>query len=219
MTRDAELREPTQKSLQFILDSQHPQLGGWRYESRTESDTSVSGWQLMALKSGEMAGFSIPPIAYQQVSRWLDSVERGASGGLYTYHPTRGESLAMSAEGLLMRQYLGSSRDNPRLRAGADYLDRNLPELSERDAYYWYYATQMMYHMQGVHWEHWNGRLRDMLSDMQSKEGGTHGSWSPNEPVPDRWGSAGGRLYITCMHLLMLEVYYRHLPLYQQLER
>jgi hypothetical protein len=76
-----------------------------------------------------------------------------------------------------------------------------------------------MYHMQGTYWEHWNGRLRDMLTGMQSKDGGTYGSWSPTEPTPDRWGDAGGRLYVTCLHLLILEVYYRHLPLYQQLEQ
>jgi hypothetical protein len=32
-------------------------------------------------------------------------------------------------------------------------------------------------------------------------------------------GRAGGRLYVTAMHLLMLEVYYRHLPLFQELTK
>jgi len=219
MTRDPALREPTQKALQFIIDSQHPDYGGWRYLARTESDTSVSGWQLMALKSGEMAGFTLSPTVYQRVTRWLDSVERGPRAGLYSYHPSRPESQAMTAEALLMRQYLGFTRDNPRLRAGADYLASHLPEPSDRDAYYWYYATQVMHHMGGQHWELWNGRLRDLLTSTQSQEGGTAGSWSPDQPTSDKWGHAGGRLYVTCMHLLMLEVYYRHLPLYQQLER
>jgi chemotaxis protein histidine kinase CheA len=217
MTKDERLREPTQRAMQFIIDSQHPQQGGWRYVPRQETDTSVSGWALMALKSGEMAGFGVPPAVYQRVGRWLDTVERGPSGGVYTYHPTRPESVAMTAEGLLMRQYLGFRRDNPRLRAGANYLDARLPELAERDAYYWYYGTQVMYHMQGPHWAHWNGRLRDLLTSTQSQEGGTAGSWSPEHPTPDRWSSAGGRMYVTCLHLLVLEVYYRHLPLYQQL--
>ncbi len=219
MTRDSMLREPTEKALQFIIDSQHPQLGGWRYEPRTESDTSVSGWQLMALKSGGMAGFTIPPAAYQRVTGWLDSVQRGPGGGQYSYHPTKPESIAMTAEGLLMRQYLGFGRDNPRLRAGADELDRQLPDLAQRDVYYWYYATQVMYHMQGTHWDRWNGRIRDILTNTQSRDPGVVGSWSPTTPTPDRWGAAGGRVYETCMHLLMLEVYYRHLPLYQHLEK
>ena len=35
------------------------------------------------------------------------------------------------------------------------------------------------------------------------------------QPVADRWGAAGGRTYVTAMHLLMLEVYYRYLPLFR----
>ena len=28
------------------------------------------------------------------------------------------------------------------------------------------------------------------------------------------WGQFGGRLYVTCLSTYILEVYYRHLPLY-----
>ncbi|NUQ65569.1 MAG: hypothetical protein HUU20_24130 [Pirellulales bacterium] len=43
------------------------------------------------------------------------------------------------------------------------------------------------------------------------------GSWDPQGPVADRWSQAAGRIYVTTLNLLMLEVYYRHLPLYQTL--
>jgi hypothetical protein len=87
-----------------------------------------------------------------------------------------------------------------------------------RDAYYWYYATQVMYQVGGERWEAWNGRLRELLVTSQEQTGPLAGSWNPKGAVPDRWGAEAGRLYTTCMHLLMLEVYYRHLPLYQTLE-
>ena len=32
----------------------------------------------------------------------------------------------------------------------------------------------------------------------------------------DKWGPHGGRLYVTCMCVYMLEIYYRHLPLYNK---
>jgi hypothetical protein len=38
------------------------------------------------------------------------------------------------------------------------------------------------------------------------------GTWNP----ADNWENQGGRIYATAMKLLVLEVYYRHLPLYQQ---
>ena len=128
----------------------------------------------------------------------------------------------MTAEALLMRLYLGWDRSNPNLVRGADFLRQNLPQIGradapQRDTYYWYYATQVMFQMQGEHWESWNNKLRPLLVDSQVQEGPLAGSWEPLGPVPDRWGAAGGRLYVTAMHLLMLEVYYRHLPLYQTL--
>ena len=51
MTQDRELREPAQKAIDFIIKSQDPSRGGWRYRPQEGSDTSVTGWQLMALKS------------------------------------------------------------------------------------------------------------------------------------------------------------------------
>ena len=216
MTRDAALKKPAQRALDFVVAAQHPDFGGWRYRPRFESDTSVSGWQLMALKSGEMAGLSVPKSAYDGVSKWLDSVESESSPGRFKYHPSKPVTLAMTAEGLLMRQYLGAKRSDVALTAGANYLKARLPREAEQDAYYWYYATQVMFHMQGEHWAEWNASLRDMLIRMQSKEVATEGSWAPDDA---KWGKSGGRHYTTCLNLLMLEVYYRHLPLYIELDK
>ena len=214
LTKDPKLKNPAQRSLDFIVAAQHPEFGGWRYRPKFESDTSVSGWQLMALKSGQMAGLVVPKSSYDGVSRWLDSVESKSSPGRFAYHSTKSDSLAMTAEGLLMRQYLGAGRSDASLIAGASYLKQYLPRLKERDAYYWYYATQVMFHMQGENWSAWNAKIRDLLVDTQQKGAGTAGSWAPETPAESKWGQAGGRHYLTCLNLLMLEVYYRHLPLY-----
>ncbi|MBS0210974.1 MAG: hypothetical protein JSS27_18680 [Planctomycetes bacterium] len=234
MTRDAQLRAPAQNALNFIIAAQHPTDGGWRYAPRQGSDTSVSGWQVMALKSGELAGLAVPSTTYAKVSHWLDEAQ-GAGGdpAHYAYRPRstqasqREPSRVMTAEALLMRQYLGWRRDQPSMVEGARWLGRQLPEYGrataarpsgQRDAYYWYYATQVMFQMQGEYWEQWNGALRTLLVDSQVQSGPLAGSWDPARPVPDRWGEFGGRIYITALDLLMLEVYYRHLPIYQTLE-
>jgi len=231
---DRRLKEPAQKAIQFILDAQHPGRGGWRYRPREESDTSVSGWQLMALKSAQMAGLEVPDAALRKVEHWLEQAEApGGDASQYVYNPYaedteeqrrgREPSLAMTAEALLMRMYLGWDRDNSALTRGADYLQANLPEVGTedqptRDSYYWYYATQVMYHVGGARGKAWNDRLRPLLETSQVKEGPLGGSWHPQRPIADRWGSAGGRHYVTAMNLLMLEVYYRHLPLYKTLK-
>ncbi len=215
MTRDPALRGPAERALGYIVRAQHDPSGGWRYQPNQPADTSVVGWQLMALKSGEMAGLSVPPKVFEGVKRWLSSVEANRPIGGHFGYQSATPTPAMTAQGLLCLQYLGVRRDDPRMRAGTDYLLAHLPRPGTDTSYYWYHATQVMYHVQGKHWKAWNDRLRDLLVATQSTSGSLAGSWA----AVDAREKPGGRLYATALRLLMLEVYYRHLPLYQQLER
>jgi hypothetical protein len=230
MTQDPELKEPTQKALDFIVAGQHKSRGGWRYSPNYGSDTSVTGWMMMALKSGELAGLNVPSESFQGVEKWLDSAQKSSSDRhQYVYNPLapdtaqqrhgRRPNPTMSSVGLLLRFYTGWRRDNPHLVAGAEYLLSNPPAVGtrrepQRDAYYWYYATQVLFHMGGDYWKAWNDQLHPMLIESQEKTGPLAGSWDARNPVPDRWGPHCGRLYVTTLNLLSLEVYYRHLPLY-----
>jgi hypothetical protein len=83
-----------------------------------------------------------------------------------------------------------------------------------RDAYLWYYASQALVHGGGADWDRWYAALVETLAAKQEQAGAKAGSWDPLGPVPDRWGVYGGRLYVTALHLLSLEVPYRHLPTY-----
>ena len=231
MTQDPSLKEPAQKALNFIVASQHPERGGWRYAPQVGSDTSVTGWMMMALKSGELAGLEVPEATYASIRQWLDKSQASErERHLYRYNPLapdtiqqrhgREASKTMTAVGLLMRLYSGWRRDNPNMVKGAEYLAENLPSLGtnrdpQRDTYYWYYATQVMFHMGGDYWKAWNDRLHPLLMEGQIKEGPLAGSWDPRGPVPDRWAPHAGRLYVTTMNILSLEIYYRHLPLYE----
>jgi hypothetical protein len=217
MTGDPVLRGPTGKALRFIVDAQDTNSGGWRYNPRAGGDTSVVGWQLMALKSGEMAQFHVPSEVYERAARWLDSVSRGPRRELYGYQPGSGPTPPMTAEAVLSRQFLGWQRHHESMIGSADYLRANLPKGGARNFYYWYYATQAMFHMQGEYWPAWNSAMTESLLSSQVKDGPAAGSWHPSAPSPDTYGAQGGRIYVTGLALLMLEVYYRHLPLYQQL--
>lgn len=212
MTGDSAYREPAQRAIDYCVKIQSPE-GGWRYFPGTGSDTSVTGWFVMALQSARMAGLDVPSETLARVRRFLDSVER-AGGRRFAYQSQNAATLSMTAEGLLCRQYLGWTRDDYRLQDGADYLIEHLPswDSDKRDAYYWYYASQVCHHMEGKHWRKWNGTMRRVLPANQVTKGRERGSWDPHG---DRWGSGGGRLAVTCLSIYMLEVYYRHLPIYQ----
>ena len=212
MTGDSKYCEPAQRAVDFCITAQS-QEGGWRYFPRQGSDLSVTGWVVMALQSARMAGLEVPSPTLSRVSDFLDSVSR-ESGAYYAYQPSNAATDSMTAEGLLCRQYLGWKQSDWRLQKGGDYLIRNLPvwEDGKRDAYYWYYATQVCHHLEGKHWRAWNDVMRVVLPAHQVQEGKERGSWDPDG---DSGGDSAGRLYITCLSIYMLEVYYRHLPIYQ----
>jgi hypothetical protein len=208
MTHDKQLQAPAQGSLSFIVYAQDPVGGGWRYAPRQPGDTSAVGWQIMALKSGHMSYLAVPPSTVQGAIRFLDSVQ--ANGGANYGYTGPGMGQGTSAVGLLARMFLGWKKDNPGLKKGVEYLSRLGP--SKTNMYYNYYATQVMRHWEGEEWKKWNDVMREQLVTTQSKEGHTTGSWFMEGG--DHGSERGGRLYCTSMATMVLEVYYRHMPVY-----
>lgn len=212
MSGDAALKAPAQKAIDFIVKAQHKTLGGWRYNPGQSPDTSVVGWQVMAIKSAQMANLAIPAETLDGVRTWLDRVAgKGNKLGQFGYTSSGDLKPTMSAEALLCHQYLDMPRHDPTLEAGARYLKSVLPRAKAESSYYWYYATQVMFHLQGDEWKSWNQAMKPLLLNSQVKEGHEAGSWPPG----DQWDRPGGRLLATSLRVLILEVYFRHLPLYK----
>jgi len=209
LTKDSLLREPAQKAVDYCVKIQAPE-GGWRYFPYEDSDTSVTGWFVMALQSARMAELTVPTPCLKKAGRFLDSVA-SHGGSRYAYQAGRVESHVMTAEALLCRQYLGWPRDDRRMLQGVAHIGRTPVDFSSPNVYYWYYATQVMHHMGGRHWVEWNRVMRQAIPENQVHDGKERGSWNPTD---DEWGRTTGRLYMTCLSTYMLEVYYRHLPLY-----
>jgi hypothetical protein len=218
MTGDERFRGPAQLAVDFIVEAQHDE-GGWRYRPGEMGDTSVLGWQLMALQSARApgTGLRVPDTALKLASYYLDLASE-EEGALYRYQPQQRQSPtpSMTAEALLCRIYLGWTRDDPRLRTGMDWLwQKHPPQRTEGNLYYWYYGTQLFHHLGGDSWDQWNTEMRDLLVNTQEKRGTQAGSWSPDK---FEYGRQGGRIYTTALAVCILEVYYRHLPLFKQLE-
>ena len=223
MTGDEQFREPAQKGIDFIEAWQH-QDGGWRYRPRERGDTSVLGWQVMALQSARapQIGLEVDNASLKLADYFLDSVvvkqgnSRLPTGSQYSYLPRRDATAAMTAEAILCRMYLGWKKDDPRLMAAVKWLVReHLPSDDDMNIYYWYYGTQVMHHYGGTEWKRWNDQMRTLLIASQDRRGKYPGSWNPSG---FEWGDSGGRIYTTALAVCTLEVYYRHLPLFKQLE-
>jgi hypothetical protein len=213
MTHDERLREPAQRAVDFIVAAQHPR-GGWRYEPGQEGDTSVLGWQLMALQSARAAGLKVPNDTLDLADQYLETVQ-SENGAFYAYQPYREPTHVMTAEALLCRMYLGWGLDHPGIRQGTRTLvDEFPPAADDPDYYYWYYATQAIHHVGGRLWQRWNHALREELVSLQRTQGRHAGSWDPEGPH----ASVGGRLYVTSMAVCTLEIYYRHAPIFRQID-
>lgn len=213
LTRDEQLREAAQKSIDFIVEAQH-RAGGWRYEPGERGDTSVLGWQLMAMQSARAAELEVPKNALDMAGIYLDSVQYD-DGSRYAYQPNRRPTHVMTAEALLCRMYLGWTKEYAGLDQGVRYLTReHMPGDDGTNFYYWYYATQVLHHYGGRPWKRWNIEMRDILVRSQRKRGHEAGSWDPE----GGHASQGGRLYSTALAVCTLEVYYRHAPIFRQLE-
>jgi hypothetical protein len=215
MTNDKVLLPYAQASVNFIAGAQCGD-GGWRYlpNDPTGGDTSVLGWQMMALKSASMGyQLTVPQHTLERAYKFLDAVQVD-DGAAYRYMiRQRQMTPATTAIGLLSRMYFGWKKDNPALQRGIEVLSKRGPSTrGEIDMYYNYYATQVMRHWEGEEWDKWNKVMRDFLITTQAKNGAETGSWHFDESHANR----GGRLYTTSLATMTLEVYYRHFPLYQK---
>jgi hypothetical protein len=210
MSRDERLAAPVRLAISYCVRTQDRVGGGWRYRPGSEGDTSQLGWQVMALKSAELARIEIPSTTRAGIAKFLRSVASGNAGGLASYRPGHDVTRTMSAEALVCRQFLGLAGDNSAGSEAANYIVQELPGLHQENVYYWYYGTLGMFQMQGEGWRTWNKALQAALLNTQRVDGDYAGSWDPDNV----WGAYGGRAYSTALSALCLEVYYRFLPLY-----
>lgn len=217
LTADPQLKTAAQRAINCCCAWQGKN-GGFRYTPRMEGDTSVSGWFVQALKSGQLCGLNIPRKTWEGIDRYLDAVAGGEFGETYGYTGPGEGSMSMTAVGLLCREYTGWGPRTPGLQRGIELLQQRPPG-SDADIYYFYYATQVVHHAGGAAWEAWNPLMRDQLIDQQDR--GTDpkaphqkGSWTSRDGKVH--GGDMGRHGITALSLLTLEVYYRYLPLYRR---
>ncbi|MEM6978184.1 MAG: prenyltransferase/squalene oxidase repeat-containing protein [Planctomycetota bacterium] len=211
MTEDPALAGPAQQAVNFIIAAQCSD-GGWRYTPRQANggDTSVVGWQLMALKSGYMGHLIVPQQTIVGSTLFLNKVQSNG-GAWYGYDkPSTSMRSACTAVGLLCRMYTGWEKTHPGLMKGVDSIAKK--GVLKNDMYYNYYAAQVLRQHGGPKWDKFNAELRDWLVETQAQRGGAKGSWNlKSSHLKD-----AGRLGITSFATMILEVYYRHMPLYSE---
>ncbi len=210
MTRDKGLEDPAQKGIDFISATQDPTTGGWPPKPGEKSRTTVTAWQLLALKSAHMAYLRVEPVVVKRMIAFLSMVQ-AESGTRYGETGPADVNATATAAGLLCRMHLGWKHENPALELGVIHVSR--PGPSKADVLLNYFSHHVMWHCQGEQWSDWYRAIREQLLGTQVRDGDESGSWfNPDDPHAED----GGRLFQTAMNAMILETYYRHLPIYRK---
>ncbi|MFH1022646.1 MAG: prenyltransferase/squalene oxidase repeat-containing protein [Planctomycetota bacterium] len=220
MTNDYKLKEAAQKAVDFIVEAQNP-YSGWRYTPKCgDNDTSVVGWQVMALKSAKMAKLNIPPQTWEGARNWVEKVASGEYKGYFGYN-SPAKLLRTTAIGMVCLMFMGDPPGDQRFEEGAKFILESLPswgpasgdvhfaKQTGKDFYYWYYATLAMNIIGGPYWKQWNEAMKAALLPNQRRGGHADGSWDP-ENDPMMRADRGGRVLATAIGALCMEVYYRY---------
>lgn len=188
------------KAVGLIISSQNAQ-GGWRYSvNSNDSDTTVSGAQMMALRAAANSGIEVPMTTIKRGVAYYKSCF--CQGGGFGYTGADGASPARAGIGMLILCLSGEYR-SPEVKATADWMLTNGMGRDSYGFYATYYCSQAMYQGGGRYWREWNNTQTPAIIAMQQPDG----SWNS--------GSCG-QTCDTAMALLSIEINYNLLPIYQR---
>ena len=216
MTRIVDLKTPLEKAVRVILDGQQ-ENGSFDYNYRKgpRFDTSVTGWQIQALKAAKIAGVDESGLeeALNRSARFLqmEAFAHDGSGFVYEGKPgtpvMNGGRTSMTGVGTLCLQMLGKNT-SPQVRTGLKVLQKTQlewPLQGKAGVYAGYYVTQAKFQANNLSdWKHWEKAMVKCLITKQNADG----HWEQGDY------DNGSHVYTTTLCTLMLEVYYRYLPTY-----
>jgi hypothetical protein len=227
--RATQTRTAIEKALQFSRELQsRPKRyandkGGWRYlrlrygPDAADSDLSVTGWQLMFLRSVKNAEFKVPEACIDDAMKYVHRCwEEQVQMFNYSAGPSdRRTSRGIVGVGILSLSMAGEHQTSIAKTAGDWLLAHPFTELhdviGEGDRFFYstYYCSQAMAQLGGRHWEGFFPSLANALLKCQH----TDGSWPPE---PAHGDSIFGNSLTTAMAVLSLTPPYQLLPVYQR---
>ncbi len=234
MTRVPKVREAAIKAIEVVVKGQNPS-GGFNYNLNpgVRNDTSYMAWCVQALKAADIAGLGDYIEGFDiAMKKSIDGFrknygERDGYGGFGYTGPSHSHGL--SGAGALCMQFLGQgqSREVRNTLAGLHRWPLSWTEPPRRPLYFWYYNTQAYFQEGGAMWDNWNRsfshgmvKAQQVISAEQSgykDHTGTPrsiGFWE--SPCPAEATGGNNEVMDTILCTLMLEVYYRYLPTFQQ---
>jgi len=202
-------------------------VGGWRYlvvkEDGIDSDLSITGWQLMFLRSAKNAGFDVPKECIDSAVKYIDAcfLKDPKQQGVHAYlaGQSRTCTRAMAGAGALAMVHAGKHDSKQAIASGEWILKHDFRNYNDDSPTYgltwceehYHYAgflcTQAMFHLGGKYWEKFFPPLVDTLLANQQ----ANGAW-PSERAEQRYGGC----YSTSLCILSMSVPNQMLPIFQR---
>lgn len=208
-----DVKKALERAIRLILESQavHKDRrhdGGWRYqvESR-DSDLSVTGWQVLALRAAKDVGCDVPAEAIDQAVDYVRNCATPDNKG-FGYQPGSGATPTLTGTGITCLEVCGKHQSREAVGGAKALLENQLRHDSQYFYYGVYYTGVGMFKMGGDYADQMRERLCKLLLDTQDPEG----SWTPRNGGERE----AGKVYCTAMSVLGLAIEYRYLPIYQR---
>lgn len=198
--------------------------GGWRYlhdfDDR-DSDLSITGWELMFLRSARNAGFDVPKRAIDDAVVYVrGNFDRRFRTFRYHTGPLDTRSRGMAGAGVLAFAHAGYHR-SPEAQWAAKFIQQHgFDEYNEtveiapnwrHDRYHYglFNCCQAMYQLGGEHWARFYPRVvRTLLANQNA-----NGSWNAESHHHD---AQFGNAYTTALAVMALGAPNQLLPVFQR---
>lgn len=206
--RRAKLKAIIEKGVQMTAAAQS-NLGGWTYVPGQGDEGSVTVTQIQALRAANNAGFTVPKGTIEAAIKYLEHCQTVEGGIMYSYGSEPTPLLAISAAALAA-MYNAGDYESKMSDACLAYVTKqfqiarnNFGQESGHDFYTNLYASQSFYQAGDKYWDDYFPQTRDMYIKRQQKGG--------------LWDGEGiGPVYGTSIALIILQLPYKFLPVYQR---
>lgn len=220
-TFEAQTRRETTKEGKTIV------FGGWGYLSAKEGNNfdegSVTITQVQALRAARNAGIEVPTEAIKRSIAYLEQCTNTQGGVIYSYGGGGGgEGRPALTAAAISCGFSSGDYDSPLVKKWLKFCQQHLSHLGNgrigHDEYTQYYWSQAIYILGDDGYGKlfpesdpkdrltWSG-YRKATFDYLARSQGADGSWS---------GGHVGPIYITAVHLAILQLDNATLPIYQR---
>lgn len=206
--RRLQIKEAVERAVALTASGQS-RAGGWTYTPGGGDEGSVTVTQVQGLRAAHNAGFSVPKGTIEEAVRYIERCSTPEGGICYSLGSGGGPRLAISAAAVATL-YNAGEYDAPIAERCLEYVwgqfkaQNGWSKGGGHDYYTHLYASQAYYMAGDKFWDEYFPGARDQLLASQDK---ADGSWE---------GDYIGKTYGTSIALVVLQLPFKYLPVYQR---